>query len=77
MANRQTFGGTMEAYPGSPNLGVGVSRPDPKARTREYRLLVRFPKTQPMRVVLQAENKTKALHYAQNRWPESAIEILK
>jgi hypothetical protein len=77
MANRQTFGGTMEAYPGSPNLGIGVSRPDPKARTREYRLLVRFPKTQPMRVVLQAENQNRALHYAKNRWPEAVAQVIK
>lgn len=77
MANSQTFGGTMEAYDGAPNLGVGISRPDPKARTREYRLLVRFARTSPMRVVLQAENQTKALYYAKNRWPDSVAEVIK
>lgn len=67
----------MEAYEGAPNLGEGISRPTAKARTREFRLLVRFAKTQPMRVVMQAETAKRALHYAQNRWPEASIEIIK
>lgn len=77
MANRTSFGGTMEAYEGAPNLGEGISRPAAKVRTREFRLLVRFAKTQPMRVVMQAETAKRALHYAQNRWPEASIEIIK
>jgi len=30
-----------------------------------------------MRVVLQAENQNRALHYAKNRWPEAVTQVIK
>ena len=55
--------------------GEGVSRPRPGARTREFRVIVRKPFTQPMVWITQAETKRHALRYAQNRWPNATVEV--
>ena len=55
--------------------GDGISRPKPKARTREFRLLVFKPGSQPMTWITRAESKRHAIKYAQARWPGSAVEM--
>jgi hypothetical protein len=59
-----------------PRLGDGLSRPDPKELTREFRLLVKAPGATPMRWITQAPSASKALTYAQNRWPHAHVELL-
>lgn len=57
--------------------GDGISRPHPNKPTREYRLLIKAPKNNPLRVVFQAETKRHAIRYAKNRWPDaSSIEVI-
>lgn len=53
--------------------GEGISRPRPKTRTREFRLIVYPPGAQPMTWVTRAETKKHAIRYAQNRWPGAAV----
>jgi hypothetical protein len=55
--------------------GDGISRPKPKARTREFRLLVFKPGSQPMTWITRAETKRHAIKYAQARWPGSEVEV--
>lgn len=63
---------------GEPNLGVGISRPHHKARTREFKLLVTFQTSKPMRMTILAESIGKAKLYASNRWPLAKnIEVIK
>lgn len=54
---------------GEPNLGEGVSRPRSSARLRHYRMRVEFQQSNPMVMIIAAENKRKAEFYARNRWP--------
>lgn len=56
-------------------FGDGISRPRPKTRTREYRLLVYKPGAQPMTWITRAETKRAAIKYAENRWPGSTVEV--
>ena len=55
--------------------GEGVSRPIPGNRTRQYRIKVHMAQSQPMSVILPAENKNAAIKYAQNRWPNAKIKF--
>lgn len=56
--------------------GDGISRPLPKARTREYRLIV-YPKgARPMTWITKAETKRAAIRYAEARWPGAAVEVV-
>lgn len=57
--------------------GEGVTRPVAGKPTQPYRLLVRSPYAQPMRVILSAEGEQEAVMYAQNRWPEAVVELMK
>lgn len=61
----------------SPSIGEGLSRPEKGAKTRTYRLLVRQQTLGPMKVGLKAESPKHALRYANARWPDAAIELLK
>tara|TARA_B100001059_G_C17643068_1_gene480415 strand:+ start:627 stop:866 length:240 start_codon:yes stop_codon:yes gene_type:complete len=55
--------------------GVGVSRPNLKARTRLYRVNVVLENNQKMIVTMPAESIKKAKLYAKNRWPNSQFSI--
>jgi len=55
--------------------GDGISRPRPKARTREYRLIVYPQGAKPMTWTTQAESKRHAIRYAENRWPNATVEV--
>jgi len=55
--------------------GDGISRPDPKARTREFRLIIYPSGLQPMTWVTRAETKRHAIKYAQARWPGAVVEV--
>ncbi len=56
--------------------GDGISRPRPKTRTREYRLIV-YPKgARPMTWITKAETRRAAIRYAEARWPGAAVEVV-
>ena len=55
--------------------GEGVSRPRPGITTREFRLLVFKPGSQPLTWITRAESKRHAIGYAQARWPGAAVEV--
>ena len=61
--------------PSSSRHGDGISRPQPKTRTREYRLIVYKPGAQPLTWVTRAETKRHAIKYAQARWPGATVEV--
>ena len=54
--------------------GDGISRPVPKSRTKLYTWIVYKSGSMPMTMTMRAENKTAAITYAQNRWPDAVIE---
>jgi hypothetical protein len=54
--------------------GEGISRPVSKAKTKLYTLIVYKSGSMPMTMTMRAENKTAAITYAQNRWPDAVIE---
>ena len=56
--------------------GEGISRPVHKARTKLYNLIVYKSGSMPMTVTMRAENKTAAITYAQNRWPNATVEVM-
>lgn len=56
-------------------LGDGISRPMPKARTREFQLIVYPQGARPMYWTTRAETKAHAMRYAQARWPGAAVEV--
>ena len=56
--------------------GEGISRPVYKARTKLYNLIVYKSGAMPMTLTMRAENKTAAITYAQNRWPNATVEAL-
>jgi hypothetical protein len=56
--------------------GEGISRPVHKARTRLYNLIVYKSGAMPMTLTMRAENKTAAITYAQNRWPNATVEAV-
>jgi hypothetical protein len=55
-------------------FGEGISRPSPKARVREYRVIVYPMGANPMTWITRAESKRHAIRYAQARWPGSTVE---
>lgn len=55
--------------------GEGISRPQPKARTREYRLIVYPRGSKPMTWITRAETKRHAVKYAEARWPGATVEV--
>jgi hypothetical protein len=56
--------------------GDGISRPVPKSRTKLYTLIVYKSGSMPMTITMRAENKTAAITYAQNRWPNAIVEAM-
>jgi len=56
--------------------GEGVSRPRPGITTREFRVLVFKPGSQPLTWITRAESKRHAIGYAQARWPGAAVEVV-
>jgi hypothetical protein len=56
--------------------GEGISRPVPKSRTKLYTLIVYKSGSMPMTMTMRAENKTAAITYAQNRWPNATVEAV-
>jgi hypothetical protein len=55
--------------------GDGISRPRPKARTREFRLIIYPQGARPMTWITQAESKRHAIRYAEARWPGATVEV--
>ena len=55
--------------------GDGISRPRPKTRTKEFRLIVYPVGARPMTWITRAESKRHAIRYAQNRWPGATVEV--
>ena len=55
--------------------GDGISRPRPKARTREFRLIVYPVGAQPMTWITRAETKRHAIRYAEALWPGATVEV--
>lgn len=55
--------------------GEGVSRPRSGNQTREFRLLVFKPGSQPLTWITRAESKRHAIRYAQARWPGAEVEV--
>jgi hypothetical protein len=55
--------------------GDGISRPRPKARTKEFRLIVYPQGAQPMTWITRAESKRHAIRYAEARWPGATVEV--
>jgi hypothetical protein len=60
-----------------PIIGPGLSRPKANESTREFRLTVKQPGKPMMRITIQAPNKTKAITYCQNRWPDATVQVIK
>lgn len=56
--------------------GEGISRPVHKTRTKLYNLIVYKSGAMPMTLTMRAENKTAAITYAQNRWPNATVEAV-
>jgi len=55
--------------------GDGISRPRPKVRTREYRVIVYKSGAQPLTWITRAESKRHAKRYAEARWPGAVVEV--
>ena len=71
--------GTILAFqwvedPATSRHGDGISRPQPKIRTREFRVIVYPAGAQPMTWITRAESKRHAIRYAQARWPGATVE---
>jgi hypothetical protein len=60
----------------SGRFGDGISRPMPKARTREHRLIVYPQGAKPMYWITKAETKAHAMRYALARWPGAIVEVV-
>ena len=56
--------------------GEGISRPRPGITTREFRVLVFKPGSEPLTWITRAESKRHAIGYAQARWPGAAVEVV-
>ena len=56
--------------------GPGVTWADPKARTKPFRVRICRDGYRSRTLSFDAENKTKALKYAQARWPKAKCEVL-
>jgi len=55
-------------------FGPGISRPAVAKSARKFTVVVRQQAARPMKVTLLAENRKRALRYAQARWPGAAVE---
>ena len=55
--------------------GEGISRPRPGNRTREFRVIVFKPGSQPLTWITKAETRRHAIRYAEARWPGAAVEV--
>ena len=55
--------------------GEGVSRPQSGMKTREFRLLVFKPGSQPLTWITRAESTRHAIRYAKARWPGAEVEV--
>lgn len=55
--------------------GEGISRPRPGNRTREFRVIVFKPGSQPLTWITQAETRRHAIRYAEARWPGAEVEV--
>ena len=60
-----------------PILGAGVSRPHEHEKTKPFRVEVKRPGAQPMRVVIPAATRAKAVKYCKNRWPDATVTPIK
>ena len=67
---------SWDEIPTTPS-GEGTTRAVAGNPVQEYRLLVRSPYAPPMRVTLYAEGTKEAVLYAQNRWPDAKVGLLK
>lgn len=56
------------------SFGPGISRPKEGESTRQFTVVVKQQQARPMKVVLRAPSKRKAVQYAQARWPGAAVE---
>lgn len=56
------------------SFGPGISRPKEGEATSKFTVVVRQQHARPMKVVLHAPSKRKAVQYAQARWPGAAVE---
>lgn len=61
----------------TPMLGPGLSRARPNEATRRYRLNVKRPGQPPIRILIPAPSKKKAVQYCKNRWPDSIVTAMK
>jgi hypothetical protein len=55
-------------------FGDGISRPIPKAKTRQYRVLVYPSGARPITWITRAESRAHAIKYAEARWPGAVVE---
>jgi hypothetical protein len=55
-------------------FGDGISRPIPKIKTRQYRVVVYPSGARPLTWTTNAESRAHAIKYAQARWPNAAVE---
>jgi len=55
--------------------GEGISRPRPGSRTREFKVIVYKPGSQPLTWITRAETKRHAIRYAEARWPGAEVEV--
>ena len=55
-------------------FGNDISRPLPKAKTRQYRVLVYPNGARPITWITRAESRDHAVKYAQARWPSAVVE---
>ena len=55
--------------------GEGISRPVHGSRTREFRVIVFKPGSQPLTWITKAETKRHAIRYAEARWPGAEVEV--
>ena len=55
-------------------FGDGISRPLPKAKTRQCRVLVYPSGARPITWITRAESRDHAIKYAQARWPGAVVE---
>ncbi|BAQ94436.1 hypothetical protein HOQ56_gp11 [uncultured phage_MedDCM-OCT-S38-C3] len=56
--------------------GPGITRADGRARTKLFKVRIHTDGYMAMTLSFHAESKSKALKYAQNRWPNARVEIL-
>lgn len=75
MSNSQAVPFSWNDEHADSQFGDGVSHAMPGKRTRTYRLKVHMAASRPMTVIMDAESKTAAIKYAQNRWPNATIKF--